>query len=76
VLAGRTTLHWAGDSPIVLGGDFNLRSVALEGYTWAGGSGVDHVLVRALQPVNEIGVLDRGRLSDHAPVLVGLRRQR
>jgi endonuclease/exonuclease/phosphatase family metal-dependent hydrolase len=73
-LAGRTMVHWAADAPIVLGGDFNLRSVTLEGYTWAGGSGVDHVLVRALKPVSEIGVLDRGRLSDHAPVLVGVQR--
>lgn len=70
--AGRTALAWAGDLPIVLGGDFNLRSVRLDGFEWAGGSHVDHVLVHGLRPAGECEVLDRGRLSDHAPVLVAV----
>jgi endonuclease/exonuclease/phosphatase family metal-dependent hydrolase len=61
---------WAGGDPIVLGGDFNLRSVSLPGFETAVSFDVDHVLVRGLEIVGEPGVLDRGRLSDHTPVAV------
>jgi endonuclease/exonuclease/phosphatase family metal-dependent hydrolase len=68
-LAAATAHRWAGDRPVVLGGDFNLRDLALEGFVYAGGHGVDHVFVRGLAPVpGGAEVLDRGRLSDHAPV--------
>jgi endonuclease/exonuclease/phosphatase family metal-dependent hydrolase len=70
VRAARSVLEWAGpDTPAVLGGDFNIRHPLLDGFEYAGGHSVDHVLVRGLQPVS-VEVLDRGRLSDHAPVRV------
>jgi endonuclease/exonuclease/phosphatase family metal-dependent hydrolase len=60
-----------GGLPAVLGGDFNLRSFSLEGFTRAGGHGVDQVLLGGWGQVRgETTVLERGRLSDHAPVLV------
>jgi endonuclease/exonuclease/phosphatase family metal-dependent hydrolase len=69
-LAASTLSDWAGGSPAVLGGDFNLRSVSLPGFSWAGGSGVDHVLASdPPAPSTSSEVLERGALSDHAPVL-------
>lgn len=60
---------WAGERPVVLGGDFNIRRLSLEGFEYAGGHGVDLVFVRGLRPAPEAAeVLDRGPLSDHAPV--------
>jgi endonuclease/exonuclease/phosphatase family metal-dependent hydrolase len=74
-LAARTVLRWAGDSaPIVLGGDLNQRHPHAEGFTVAGGQGVDHVLVRGLRPDGPPRVIDRQALSDHAPVLMSLSR--
>jgi endonuclease/exonuclease/phosphatase family metal-dependent hydrolase len=68
--AAATVVDWAGSSPAVLGGDFNLRSVSLPGFAWAGGAGVDHVLVSGSPaPAASFEVLGRGALSDHAPVL-------
>jgi endonuclease/exonuclease/phosphatase (EEP) superfamily protein YafD len=52
----------------VLGGDFNLRELALDGFTRVGGHDVDHIFVRGL-PTGDIRTLERGHLSDHAPVL-------
>jgi endonuclease/exonuclease/phosphatase family metal-dependent hydrolase len=65
-------LRWAGKAPIVLGGDLNLRNPDVSGFAHAGGRGVDHVFARALDPTGRCEVLDRGTLSDHAPVLVTL----
>jgi endonuclease/exonuclease/phosphatase family metal-dependent hydrolase len=73
-LAARTMLAWAGSTPAVLGGDFNGRSRSLDGFVWVGGTDVDHVFTRGLRAVSEPEVLDRGRLSDHAPLLVSLER--
>lgn len=69
-LAGATTLAWAGADAAVLGGDFNLRSVQLDGFDLVASSGVDHVLVRGLRRVSEPRILERGRLSDHDPLAV------
>jgi len=69
--AGATALRWAGSEPLVLGGDFNVHSLALEELTWAGGRNADHVFVAGAAPL-WARVLDRGRLSDHAPVAVGV----
>jgi endonuclease/exonuclease/phosphatase family metal-dependent hydrolase len=71
VRAAAGVTRWARDAPIVFGGDFNIRSPALKGFEYAGGHEVDHVFVRGLRPVAS-EVLDRGRLSDHAPVRVEL----
>jgi endonuclease/exonuclease/phosphatase family metal-dependent hydrolase len=68
--AAESALRWAGTAPVVLGGDFNIREPALEGFTYAGGHGIDEFYVRGLSVESEAKVLDRGRLSDHAPVVV------
>ena len=71
-LAARTMLAWANDAPTVLAGDFNVRGLSLEGFAYAGGSDVDHVFARELSAASETDVLERGHLSDHAPVAVVL----
>jgi endonuclease/exonuclease/phosphatase family metal-dependent hydrolase len=71
--AAAATLAWAGDAPALLGGDFNVRRPEVPGLTWLGGHGVDHVLGRGVGPATEVVTPERGRLSDHAPVLVTLR---
>jgi endonuclease/exonuclease/phosphatase family metal-dependent hydrolase len=63
-VAGR----WAAGEPLVLGGDFNLRSPSFEGFTWLGGRDVDHLFVAGLRAEGETEVLDRGTLSDHPPL--------
>jgi endonuclease/exonuclease/phosphatase family metal-dependent hydrolase len=70
--ARATALRWAGDAPLVLGGDLNVRRVRVPGFVLAARSDVDHVLARGLKRVGEPEVLDRGTLSDHAPVAVDL----
>jgi endonuclease/exonuclease/phosphatase family metal-dependent hydrolase len=69
-LAAETVLRWAGDAPVVLGGDFNIRQLALDGLACASGHDVDYVFVRGVEACGGAEVLDRGRLSDHAPVAV------
>ena len=64
-------LAWAAGAPAVLGGDFNVHELTLPGFERAGGSGPDHVFVAGgLVADGETRVLERGRLSDHAPLLV------
>jgi endonuclease/exonuclease/phosphatase family metal-dependent hydrolase len=71
--AAETLLEWAGGAPAILGGDFNVRELELPGFVRAGGSGPDHVYVTAgLAPGGETVVLERGGLSDHAPLLVSV----
>jgi endonuclease/exonuclease/phosphatase family metal-dependent hydrolase len=70
-LAAETVLSWAGSTPCVLGGDFNLRELALGDFARAGGHDVDHIFVRGL-PTGDVRTLERGHLSDHAPVLATL----
>jgi endonuclease/exonuclease/phosphatase family metal-dependent hydrolase len=83
--AAATLRGWAAGGPIVLGGDFNVRDLSLEGFARAGGHGVDQVFVAGGLEAGgaEVGgavaggstrVLDRGQLSDHAPVLVSVMR--
>jgi endonuclease/exonuclease/phosphatase family metal-dependent hydrolase len=72
--ARATILEWAGGSPVMLVGDFNVRELSLEGLTYAGGHDVDLVFARGLEPIGEVEVLERGTLSDHAPVRVTLGR--
>jgi endonuclease/exonuclease/phosphatase family metal-dependent hydrolase len=73
-LAASTVRSWTSSLPIVLGGDFNLRSVALDGFEHAGGHGVDHVFVRGLEVVRSAQALEHGGLSDHAPLLAVVRQ--
>jgi endonuclease/exonuclease/phosphatase family metal-dependent hydrolase len=74
--AAESARRWASDAPLVLGGDFNIRGLTLDGFALAGGDGVDLVFVRGLQPGPSPAteVLPRGRLSDHAPVAVTIER--
>lgn len=72
-LAAASVSSWARGAPLLLGGDFNVRRLSLDGLDHAGGFDVDHVFVRGLSVDSEVEVLDRGRLSDHAPVLVSVR---
>jgi endonuclease/exonuclease/phosphatase family metal-dependent hydrolase len=67
--AAATIETWAGRSPAVLGGDFNLDAPSVPGFRHAGGDDVDHLYVRDLHAITAI-VLERGHLSDHAPVVV------
>jgi endonuclease/exonuclease/phosphatase family metal-dependent hydrolase len=67
-LAAATTLAWAAGAPLALGGDFNVRTLSLDGLACAGGHDVDFLFTRGLTTAGPPEVLDRGRLSDHAPV--------
>jgi endonuclease/exonuclease/phosphatase family metal-dependent hydrolase len=73
-VAAVTALTWAGGAPVLLGGDFNVRSLSLEGYEHVAGHHVDHVYVHDLagDPASAT-TLERGELSDHAPVAVSVR---
>jgi endonuclease/exonuclease/phosphatase family metal-dependent hydrolase len=71
-LAAATVLEWAAGAPAILGGDFNVRRLALDGFEYAGGHDVDHVFVSAGLSAGDAAVLERGRLSDHAPVAVDI----
>jgi endonuclease/exonuclease/phosphatase family metal-dependent hydrolase len=70
--AGALVTGWAAGGPAILGGDFNVRTPSAPGFAWAGGDGVDHVLIhgRAIEATTEI--LDAGALSDHKPLAVDL----
>jgi endonuclease/exonuclease/phosphatase family metal-dependent hydrolase len=70
--ARAAALRWADDAPLVLGGDMNVRDLHVAGFVHAGASHVDHVFARGLEPVGHAEVLDRGTLSDHAPMRVTL----
>ncbi len=78
--ARSAALAWANGSALILGGDFNVRTLSLDGLRYAGGHDVDLVFASGLEPVGETRVLDRTvrsdgtsvALSDHAPVLVDL----
>lgn len=69
-LAAQTMLRWVGGAAALLGGDFNVRQLALAGFDQAGGHDVDLFFVRSLQAPGAPEVLDRGHLSDHAPLLI------
>lgn len=71
-LAASTALGWAAGAPLVLGGDLNVRRPAPAGLEHAGGNDVDHVFVSGLRVDGTPTVLDRGRLSDHAPAAVAV----
>ena len=70
--AADAVLTWADGAPLVLGGDFNVIDPTVAGLRDAGGSGVDRILVRGLQPAGR-EIPARQGLSDHAPVIVELR---
>ncbi len=63
---------WAEGASVVLGGDFNVRGLALAGLEAAANHDVDYIFGAGVKAVGEAQVLDRGALSDHAPVAVTL----
>lgn len=65
---------WASGAPLVLGGDFNVRDPDVPGFAQAAGHDVDFVFARGFAPAAgaPFEVLERGTLSDHAPVRVTL----
>lgn len=66
-------LDWAGETgAVVLGGDTNTRRPNAPGFAIAGGHDVDFVMARGMARHGRVDVLDRGTLSDHAPVRVQL----
>jgi endonuclease/exonuclease/phosphatase family metal-dependent hydrolase len=67
--ARAAALEWAGGEPVILGGDFNLTRLEVDGFEPAGGHWVDHVFVRGIAG-GDAEVLDAGTLSDHAPLRV------
>jgi endonuclease/exonuclease/phosphatase family metal-dependent hydrolase len=73
-LAAGTASGWGGREPIVLGGDFNLRRPVWPGFAAVAGRDVDHILLNGpVQADGEQALLDRGELSDHVPLAIGLR---
>jgi endonuclease/exonuclease/phosphatase family metal-dependent hydrolase len=63
----------AGGAPLIFGGDVNLkRPPPLPGLIHVAGNDVDHVFTDGRPAAGRGQVLDRGRLSDHAPVAVTL----
>lgn len=70
--AAQALLGWASGAPAVLGGDFNVREFELPGMEPIGGHDVDQVFAAGLRRAAGPEVLERGTLSDHAPVLVGV----
>jgi endonuclease/exonuclease/phosphatase family metal-dependent hydrolase len=68
----RAVRAWAEAERLVLGGDLNIRAPSLPPLRHVAGHHVDHVFVAGFEPVGGPDVLDRGRLSDHAPVAVSL----
>jgi hypothetical protein len=70
--AAEATLAWARGGAALLGGDFNVTDPAAPGFERLGGHGVDHVLGHLVAADGPAQVLDRGPLSDHPPIVVGV----
>jgi endonuclease/exonuclease/phosphatase family metal-dependent hydrolase len=71
-VAAQTVRTWAAGAPIVLGGDLNLRAPIVAGFVAVAGHSVDHLLVRGLEATGPGRTPERGRLSDHLPLVVDL----
>ena len=64
--------EWAAGAPLVFGGDVNLKRPAFDGLVHVAGNYVDHLFTDGRPAAGPGEVLDRGTLSDHAPVAVTL----
>jgi endonuclease/exonuclease/phosphatase family metal-dependent hydrolase len=65
--------EWAGGTPLIFGGDVNLkRPPAFPGLVHLGGNHVDHLFSDGRPAADKARRLDRGTLSDHPPVAVTL----
>jgi endonuclease/exonuclease/phosphatase family metal-dependent hydrolase len=58
-------------TPLLLGGDVNVKHPQLPGLVYLGGNHVDHFFSDG-RAARRVEVLERGRLSDHPPVRVTL----
>ena len=70
--AARTIGRWTRGAAVVLGGDFNVHDLQLGGFVHVAGHDADHIFAAGFERGGDSEVLDRGRLSDHAPVAVTL----
>jgi endonuclease/exonuclease/phosphatase family metal-dependent hydrolase len=73
ILAARLALEWAGDAPLVFGGDLNHGSPRVPGMVHVAGHHVDHLFARGLVAAGPAERLEHGGLSDHEPLAVDLR---
>jgi endonuclease/exonuclease/phosphatase family metal-dependent hydrolase len=74
VRCGETLARWATGAPALLGGDANVPDATVPGFTDAGGHRIDRFFTRgALTVTVSPRTLERGGLSDHAPVLIEVR---
>jgi endonuclease/exonuclease/phosphatase family metal-dependent hydrolase len=65
--------EWVGAAPLVFGGDINLKHPPpLDGLVHVAGNYVDHLFTDGRPAAGRAQVLERGPLSDHAPVAVTL----
>ncbi len=70
--ARAAALAWADGTPVVLGGDLNVRDPDVPGFFRAAAHDVDFVWARGLGVAGPQDVLDAGALSDHRPVVATL----
>ncbi len=70
--ARANAVAWAGDAPILFGGDLNLRDPHVPGFAPVAARDVDHLFVRGLEPAGPARTLPHGALSDHPPLFVPL----
>jgi endonuclease/exonuclease/phosphatase family metal-dependent hydrolase len=73
--AAHAVLGWARDAAVVLGGDFNTRTPHPPGLIDLGGHKVDRILGRGWTATSPARTLEHGQLSDHAPIVIDLRRE-
>ena len=72
-LADATAREWAGEEPLVFGGDLNATRPAFAGLRHVARHHVDHLFVTGRTAVGAGELLDAGELSDHPPLAVTLR---
>lgn len=65
---------WAGDGPLVFGGDLNDTRPAFPGLAQVAGHHVDHLFADGWRAAGDDELLDAGPLSDHRPLRVALSR--
>jgi endonuclease/exonuclease/phosphatase family metal-dependent hydrolase len=75
--AAEATTAWAAGAPAIVGGDLNMWGEPTAfGYRHLAGHWVDHVLGHGFEVAERGRTLDRGTLSDHAPLRVVVAPQR
>jgi endonuclease/exonuclease/phosphatase family metal-dependent hydrolase len=68
-------LRWAGETPLVFGGDVNQRRPRVPGLAHVAAYHVDHLFAQGLVAPERAEQLPRGTLSDHVPLAVDLHPQ-